>query len=636
MQASIIHYVKKIHQYGLLTSTRIVKDRITKKLFDRYWRTRARYKKASHSWAAIQKKYAVSVSFQEFLSQVKEKESHFIKQAIAEGHKQHESIISQADLYTQQCFALLGARPACYLKMPWHHDFRLSQQDNAADYHYDGQAYYKDIHIRAGSNEQLSKDIKIPWELSRLQHFFTLGQAYLMTNDNSYADAFVRQYTDWHTQNPFLLGPAWMCPMDVGLRAVNLVIAFHLFKKCSTISNDFWQTYVCTLYDHLFYLEHNWEVYDYKTSNHYLSDLIGYYYLCSFFSTITGIQEKLIWCHQELLREWDKQIFDEGTDYEGSTCYHRLITELFHHMLLVSTDEHLTVPSKYLAQCNRMIEFIQWCTPEKGALIQIGDNDSGTIVQGLPSYLFSNNAMFENIKQYKQFGLSIIKSKEWHISLRHHAYQAKQPSGHFHNDAGSITVSYQGIPIFVDPGSYIYTPSAFWRNHFRSVHVHNTMYLENEEPVPFDERLFALMLPEREYTSINHDKNIVSTSHDLYQRFGLQLNRKIELDELNQQIVMNDSWSCADQKKIENRYLCWNFTLGHQIKAFKNGSNIVLYYDTRKLVSISSTLEFEIVPGWLSLDYGKKIATKRLQAKCSLSTSGEVTITVKDLQLTLF
>jgi len=34
-------------------------------------------------------------------------------------------------------------------------------------------------------------DVKVPWELSRHQHFVTLGQAFVLTGDEKYAREFV-------------------------------------------------------------------------------------------------------------------------------------------------------------------------------------------------------------------------------------------------------------------------------------------------------------------------------------------------------------------------------------------------------------------------------------------------------------
>ncbi len=54
------------------------------------------------------------------------------------------------------------------------------------------------------------------------------------------------------------------------------------------------------------------------------------------------------------------------------------------------------------------------------------------------------------IAYFAHFGLSVIKTDVWHLTLRHHAYNALQPSGHFHNDIGSVTLAVNRIPVIVD------------------------------------------------------------------------------------------------------------------------------------------------------------------------------------------
>ena len=45
-------------------------------------------------------------------------------------------------------------------------------------------------------------DVKVPWELSRCQHFTRLGQAYWLTGDERYAAEFVAETTDWIAAQP--------------------------------------------------------------------------------------------------------------------------------------------------------------------------------------------------------------------------------------------------------------------------------------------------------------------------------------------------------------------------------------------------------------------------------------------------
>ena len=72
-------------------------------------------------------------------------------------------------------------------------------------------------------------DVKVPWELSRHQHFVTLGQAYVLTGDEKYAREFVAQLGAWMAENPPMLGVNWACTMDVALRVISWTLAWHLF-----------------------------------------------------------------------------------------------------------------------------------------------------------------------------------------------------------------------------------------------------------------------------------------------------------------------------------------------------------------------------------------------------------------------
>ena len=472
------------------------------------------------------------------------------------------------------------------------------------------------------------KDIKIPWELSRLQHFFVLGYAYQQTSDVRYVRAFEKQFLSWHQQNPFLLGSHWACPMDVGIRAVNLVWAFTLFKD--SLSPTFWQEFAATLYDHFFYLEHNWEVYDFRTSNHYLSDLIGYFYLCYFFRDAVAAQEKTAWCFKELLQEFDKQIFAEGTDYEGSTAYHRLITEIFYHFWLLAKKMGFFLPGHVEEKLRKMITFIEWCTPYNGELVHIGDDDSGKILYyGMTQELIAalHTEQKTSVVQYQEFGLSILKTDAWHVTLREHAYNVRQPSGHFHSDVGSITLALEGIPIFTDPGSYIYTPSAVWRNYFRSAESHSTFFLQNYEPIPLDERLFMLALPEQEGIAQEHrNEHLLAMQHTLYQPLDITVHRSVTLSDENM-VVITD-WFEENHSSVMHQW-CWYFILNPALALVREHEKIIVQYQEKSFAEITSTLSFEIVDCFVAPQYGIKLPSKKLKALQKLEAHTKTVTTIK-------
>ncbi len=52
---------------------------------------------------------------------------------------------------------------------------------------------------------------------------------------------------------------------------------------------------------------------------------------------------------QEILSEFEKQVFTEGTSYEGSTNYHCFVTELFYHAYLLFQTMNIKVPKIFIA-----------------------------------------------------------------------------------------------------------------------------------------------------------------------------------------------------------------------------------------------------------------------------------------------
>ncbi|HEX2978239.1 MAG TPA: heparinase II/III family protein [Candidatus Babeliales bacterium] len=599
MIEKIRRYVKKAYKLGPRKSAELFAARVVREIYQRAQKKKALNRELGHSWQSIAEKNNYAESFEIFFAHAAAQLQLDDSQIFINDIDPRE-LQNCASNFSHNCFDLLGSGKQCFTKIPWRSDFRCALQN---DDHEFPLIYYKDILINVGQDDQQKKDIKVPWELSRFQHFATIGKAYELTPDEKYAQTFQDQINDWLENNPVLLGPNWVCPMDVAIRAINWIWAFHYFKDSKIISLVFWQKFIGSLYDHFDYLEHHWEVYDSRTSNHYFSDLIGYFYLCYFFKPFgKPVQKKAEWCFQECLREFDKQVFDEGTDYEGSTCYHKLIAEIIHHIFFVSELFGFEIQDVQKSKFERMIEFVNWCSFVPDQLVQIGDNDSGKIVSGQLPLLKKNNA--QTLMHYKNFGISIFKKDRVHITLRHHAYQNRQPSGHHHNDVGSFTLAIDGVPVFVDPGSYIYTPSAFLRNKFRSAQMHNTFGIAGKEPVALDNRLFTLDLPE----NIHSEKNELHTFHDLYA--PLRANRKIDVHE--NEILITDWWQSLSDESGEQIPTIWNFILAPEIAPVQEQNSLVFYRHDKTLGRFILPHSFTLVDDFFSPSYGTKIATTRI------------------------
>lgn len=617
----IPHYVRKVKELGLTKSCGVIMHRMHTKWFEQYTRYKVEKKQAGYNWQRLSKQLEIK-SFDAQFARMKKHSLDDLVSMYAVQLQDTQQLMSQAQAFAHSCFDILGSREQCLLDaISWHSDFRLRHQNPEADYLFDKKLFYKDVVIQTGLTDRLIKDIKVPWEISRFQHLFVMGAAFKHSKNEMYAHAFEDQVTDFLDHNPFLLGTNWVCPMDVGIRALNWVWGFHFFKDSPDIGSEFWQRFVCSLYDHLYYLENNWEVFG-TTSNHYLSDLIGYFYVTWLFQDTKEIRAKHVWCYRELLKELDKQVFDEGTDYEGSTKYHCLVTEIFHNFYLLSQVSGFTFPVAAYIKLQRMFSFIDWVTVDGAGIVTIGDDDSGKILYyGVTPQIVA--AYKEQRTQtehfFKDFGLAVHKSSDWHVTLRHHAYTPLQPSGHFHNDVGSITLAYQGTPVVVDPGSYVYTPSAQWRNLFRSAAVHNSFSIEGVEPVVFsEESLFTLALAQ----SVDQDaaqQNPWQVYHNLY---SVGASRVVAINQAAGTVTLQDVWEEAPTNSCAS---VWNFTLAPDIEPLKVSDGYTLLHNGVPLLGIRShDLVFEIVPGWYAPSYGTKVACKRLVARCAIEAQAVI------------
>jgi len=654
-------------------------------------------------------------------------------------------ILQQADLAASNCFDILGSGIKCFEKIPWHQDFksqnilsrfyarmvrytgRSSRVRTKCAYRRTGRhspqparrshvgrrlgadkfeylnyakwcttnpkswthSFYQDIAASCPPNIKLDEynpDIKVPWELSRFQHIFVLGRAYQINQNNRYTSTFQNQISDWIKQNPYMLGVNWVCPMDVAIRAINWIWGFYFFKNDNNIPDEFWIKFINTLHMHLHYLEFNWETSD-KPNNHYVSDLVGYLYLCEFFkiknthvnnayTSNTSIDKKKNWCVKKILEQFFHQIQPDGTCYEGTTGYHRLDTELFlHFKLICNTKENITsdyqtnqnktgqagLPAEFLSRFDKMIEFLQACTDESGKgspgtnssghFVTIGDNDSGKILTGIeiPSTKKPRAANEKSvIYNYPDFGIVIIDflrnleslkgalvvslsnhrpkgdgpgyakdliktcpdGARFHVTFRLPKFNQNQPTGHFHYDQLAVTLSINGTPILIDPGSYVYTANGTWRNLMRSPQSHNTFY--SPELITVQDELFQLKLTPQDNPAIidQTSDNIRITA---YNKFDTYVNKKayrtIEIDE-EKNFKLTDWWEIAPENtkneingdKINSE---WNLIFNPELKLKKeDDKSWSVEKNNKPICRIFSTLNFVMLTGFYSKNYG--------------------------------
>lgn len=259
----------------------------------------------------------------------------------------------------------------------WHVDFK-------SGYRWAEDCWYKDIAI----GHPPGVDVKVPWELGRLHHLTTLAWAEALEPGQGWAGVFRDHVLDFLAANPPRFGVNWRCTMDVGIRAANLVVGWDLMRLAGVGFDDaFAEVVARSLLDHGRHIMANLEKYPEGRGNHYLANICGLAFVARALPPDAETRVWLDFARRELLAELDYQFLPDGTNFEASTCYHRLSAEMvvFAAALLAREDPAFSNPAVG-ARLAAMAEFTRGVTKPSGRVAQVGDNDSGRFLKLQPAY----------------------------------------------------------------------------------------------------------------------------------------------------------------------------------------------------------------------------------------------------------
>ncbi len=426
-------------------------------------------------------------------------------------------------------------------------------------------------------------DIKVPWELSRLQWLLPVGQRYVLSRNDDDA-TFTREIIEeWLSANPVCRGPNWICAMDVAIRAISMVWLFHACKDSPAWRDRiFLERFAKSLLVHGRFIEGNLEYSD-VNGNHLTADLAGLTVIGVALGG-QGMAEKwisLAW--DALCTELLEQVPADGVCREGSLPYHRLVAELFLIPALARQNVGLHVETDYIDRLRKMSEVVTAATVSNGTVPVWGDADDG---RGLPlggqdindhRYLaeildhfpksparptheetlwwmgpgtVKNSATTTpSSKSFVHAGVYILRDDKIRVFVDAGPVGMGGRGGHGHNDCLSIDVCVNGESLIVDPGSYVYTPDWQARNRYRSTAAHNTPQIDGQEINRYTHprhlwRLHDDAVPTVRHWSTGADIDVLVADHSGYRRLASPVTpvRGIMLDKMTGNIIIADGF----------------------------------------------------------------------------------------------
>jgi Heparinase II/III-like protein/Heparinase II/III N-terminus len=219
--------------------------------------------------------------------------------------------------------------------------------------------------------------------------------------------------------------------MDVAIRIANWLLAWDLFRAAGWQPDGaFEEVFARSVTEHGTHLAGNLEWSSELRGNHYLADVIGLLFASAYLPPSARVDAWLLFATRETINEIVLQFHDDGGNFEGSTCYHRLSAEMATYavaLLLalpasrleglfepspatlaetrafpgsplaglpvfeVGAGRRSPVPPALLERLGRARSFTTDLTKPSGRVPQFGDDDSGRfyrlapVIERLPS-----------------------------------------------------------------------------------------------------------------------------------------------------------------------------------------------------------------------------------------------------------
>jgi hypothetical protein len=500
-------------------------------------------------------------------------------------------------------------------------------------------------------------DIRVLWELERSGHLLILARAFAVTGDERYAETFFRHLEEWAEQNPYARGANWRSPMDVIMRAVNVVAAFELIKNAVCCTPERVALVLKTADTHCRFTLDNNEFSCIATGNHYITNVAGLFFVATLLPELEHAEEWQQFGLSGLLSETKKQILPDGADWESSTGYHKFVTEMLLTCLLLAKRNGIEVAEEHRDRCRDMLRYSRAVIRPDGGMPLVGDCDGSQflptvrrdaddakylldIAAGLwddaefkindecsPEvlWLFGSeggdqfNQMLVSQVESSQFpnaGSYILRDDDLYVMLNANDVGLNGRGSHSHNDALSIEVSALGHAWILDPGSYVYNLDREARHRFRSTAAHSTLMIDGREQnaISVDEPFVSSndAQPKLLDWKINDHIDRVSAEH--YGYSPIIHRRTVELDKRARALTISDEVSDPDDGEF-----VFSFHLAPDIEVrVRQSSNRVTLIATGgcSLTILSDVkMDIQLDAAAFSTHYGRQVASKTVRYK---------------------
>ena len=336
-----------------------------------------------------------------------------------------------------------------------------------------------------------SADIKNIWDQSHLYSLVTLAQCYVLTSDSHYADSIVDTLISFYDCNPCGQSIAWKCSMDSAIRLANIVLSVSKITNSIRYKKEE-KIIVKYIYQHVLFISRNYEDKGECPNNHYISDLVGVIWGAVYLYQNYKIEKAFSIYSESINRlenEINRQVRNDGFDFELSTYYHCFVAELLAETINMLSQNNFTIPISIIDTTKKMIGCCAILGAFDGQLPLLGDQDGSRLFL-LRGYFDVDRCDFSVLQRFadnieyesNRIGnICILNGGGIRAYFKCGAIGTEERGTHDHNDQLSVCVYVGDVEIICDSGTYCYTNNLEARKKYRSVKSHSTVFFPNLE-----------------------------------------------------------------------------------------------------------------------------------------------------------
>ncbi|MBN1874394.1 MAG: alginate lyase family protein [Anaerolineae bacterium] len=335
------------------------------------------------------------------------------------------------------------------------------------------------------------------WQLSRHPEWALLGERYRETQDEKYAEAFVRYFTGWVHQALVpedAPGGATLCwrTIEAGIRmAGSWQWALHSFY----ISPHFTDDVLVDWYKSVW--EHGWRLRNFhRTGNWLIMEMNGLAQIGILYPQFKEAPAWKTYAFERMIEELDIQVYPDGFQCELTTGYHQVVIRNYQWLIDVCNAYKVPVPSAFRDGMERMHTTNVMMMMPDGRLPDVNDGSWGEVapllVQAVDAYPERDDfrwvytrgaeghppAITSHLFPYA--GYAIMRTG-WRPDAIWALFDGGPFGyGHQHEDKLHFLLHAYGRLLLTEGGNYAYDDSEM-RRYVLSTQAHNTIRVDEQD-----------------------------------------------------------------------------------------------------------------------------------------------------------